>query len=254
MKYIRISYRFIALLGLSVIGVILMLVYAPRKKSGEKLVAINQKQKNLRQWWLKKVVTIVGIKLKMTGDAHQQSALWVANHVSWLDIPVIGSAGATFLSKAEVRKWPVIGWLGEKVGTVFIQRGGKDASKKASAQISETVKSGDNILIFPEGTTGNGRDLRHFHARIFAPAIDHQLPVQPIAIRYLDDEGKPHPNIVWEDESFLRNLMNILAEKNIHVELTFFPVIQGRQFTQRKQIAEYAEKQIREVVESNKLG
>lgn len=251
MKYFRIIYRLTALVILSISGLVLMGIYSPRGKSQKNILGISQKQKNIRAWWLKKVVSIVGITLSVKGESHKESAIWVANHVSWLDIPIIGSEGVAFLSKAEVRKWPVIGWLGEKGGTVFIQRGGKNASQKASEKISETIKAGDNILIFPEATTGNGYELKQFHARIFAPAIDHQLSVQPIAIRYLDAQGDFHPAVFWGDESFMNNLMSILGASGIHVELTFFPIIEGHKFSERKPLAKHAETQIREVVEKS---
>lgn len=246
MKFIKVIYKVTALVLLSIAGLILMLIYGSKGKMSS---GITQKQKDIRQWWLRKVVSIVGVKLSIKGDTkHTQPTLWVANHISWLDIPVVGSEGAAFLSKAEVRKWPAIGWLGEKGGTVYIQRGGKDASKIASKQIAETIDGGDNILIFPEGTTSDETGMRHFHARIFAPAIDHHLPVQPIAIRYLNSKGEPHPNMIWGDESFMTNLTGILAGEAIFAELTFLPVVSGHDFSERKQIAEHAENQIRQIV------
>lgn len=111
MKYFRITYRLSALVFLSISGLVLMGIYGRRKQDE----SITQKQKNIRQWWLRNVVSIIGLKLAVKGDTkHDQPALWVANHLSWLDIPVISSEGAAFLSKSEVQKWPVIGWLGEK--------------------------------------------------------------------------------------------------------------------------------------------
>ncbi len=218
-----------------------MAIYGERKESETK----NQKYKIIRQGWLRTVISIVGLKITVKGDTkHDQPALWVANHISWLDIPVIGSEGATFLSKSEVRQWPVIGWLGKKSGTVFIKRGGKNASKNASQQIAETIRGGDSVLIFPEGTTSDGTGMKRFHARIFAPAIDHHLPVQPIAIHYFDAQGNTHQNTHWGDESFMRNLMGILGGEAILAELTFLPVVAGSKFSERRRIAEYTEKGI----------
>ena len=246
MKWIKIAYKITALVLLSIVGLILMGIFSPRGKT----LAITKRQKRIRQWWLRKVISIVGLKLRIKGDVdHKQPALWVANHVSWLDIPVVGSEGAAFLSKAEVRKWPAIGWLGEKGGTVYIKRGGKNASQNASRQIAITVNGGDNMLIFPEGTTSDGNGMRRFHARIFAPAIDYKLPVQPIVVRYIDADGKPHPNIDWGDESFMTNLLGILGGKKIYAELTFLPIISGNDFSQRKRIAEQAENAIKDVLE-----
>lgn len=246
MKWIKVAYKIPALVLLSLAGLILMGIYGHKGQN----TGISDKQKAIRQWWLKKVIAIVGLKVIIKGDVdHSQPALWVANHLSWLDIPVVGSEGAAFLSKAEVRKWPAIGWLGEKGGTVYIKRGGKNASQIASKQIASTIHGGDSILIFPEGTTSDGSGMKRFHARIFAPAIDHELPVQPIAVRYLDDQGNTHPNVAWGDESFMQNVVAILGGKSITAELTFFPVISGSEFTERKRIAERAEKCIRDVVE-----
>ena len=250
MKPIRIIYRVTGLIALLFVGTYLMGIHARRPK-GES--SITQKQKNSRQWWLSKVVGIVGLELEIIGDIpkNEGSALWVANHVSWLDIPVVGSAGVAFLAKAEIRKWPFIGWLGEKSGTVYIQRGGQNASQVASSKIAENINSGDSVLVFPEGTTTDGSDVRTFHARIFAPAIDHSLRVQPVAIRYLDEEGNSHPNVVWRDESFLQNVFKILGESSIRVELNFLPILEADKYSERKPLANKAQQQIREILKKD---
>ena len=253
MKPVKIVVKVILLASLSVTGLVLMGVFARKAKPSD-AGKISVNQKSIRQWWLKKVVRIVGLRLEVVGKkpAQQDSALWVSNHVSWLDIPVVGSEGVAFLSKAEIRQWPVIGWLGEKGGTVFIKRGGKDASEIASKKIAQKIHSDDSVLVFPEATTTDGKDLKRFHARIFAPAIDHGLPIQPIALRYLDAAGNYHPNVAWGDESFMRNLVTILGESTIHVELTFLPVIKAKDFSERKHLSNQAYEQIRHIVTANK--
>ncbi len=248
MKLIRIVVKIILLAGLSISGVVLMVIFAKKQKADSHQTT-SQKQKDIRQWWLRKVVKIVGLRLNVVGNVPKDNpALWVSNHVSWLDIPVVGSEGVAFLSKAEIRQWPVIGWLGEKGGTVFIKRGGKGASEVASKKIAQKINSNDSVLVFPEATTTDGKDLKRFHARIFAPAIDHGLPIQPIAIRYLDAAGNYHPKVSWGDESFMSNLLTILGESTIHVELTFLPVINAEGFSERKQLANQAYEQIRHIV------
>jgi len=249
MKVFRIVFRLSSLVILSISGLVLMGIYSNREKNSP----INQKQKEIRQWWLKKVVEIVGIKLTTIGNKPKatDSALWVANHVSWLDIPIIGSEGVSFLSKAEIRKWPVIGWLGEKGGTVFIQRGGKNASQQASTKIADSILLGDSVLVFPEATTTNGKDVKRFHARIFAPVIDRELAVQPVAIRYLDENGNHHPSIEWSDESFISNVMKILAETNIHVEVHFLEPLVNHGLSERKKIADISYNLIRGVVKQS---
>jgi len=171
--------------------------------------------------------------------------------ISWMDIAVIGSQGVGFLSKSEIRRWPVIGWLGEKGGTVFIQRGGKNASQMAAKAIAEKINGGDSILVFPEGTTSSGDNIKRFHARIFAPALDHNLKVQPIAVQYLDDQGNIHPKASWNEQSFMANLIGILAQPKIHAILTFLPLIDAQQFSERRRIAQAVEDQIRTIVLTN---
>lgn len=247
MKPVRIIYKIIGLQLLLVTGLVLMSIYAKRGKN----VAINQKQKNIRQWWLKKVIKVVGLRLTTKGDVPKddETALWISNHISWLDIPVIGSEGVAFLSKAEVRKWPVIGWLTEKSGALYIQRGDANASSLASQKIADKINQGhDSVMVFPEATTTDGKDVKKFHARIFAPAIDHNLRVQPIAIRYLTKEGVHHPKVAWGDESFLTNVFDVLGETTIHVEINFLAVIEAKDFLERKHLSEHAYEQVREVV------
>ena len=250
MKFIRIFYKIPALILLSIIGMILMGAFSSRDKSLKNKGIPTLKQKQVRKWWLATVIKIVGLNLKVEGKVptDDQASLWVANHASWLDIPIVGSMGSGFLSKAEVRKWPVIGWLGEKGGTVYIERGGKNASQIASQEIANKIHAGDNILVFPEGTTSTAGDVRRFHARIFAPAMDHNLPVQPIAVQYLNDKGEPHPSVMWENQSFMSNLIEIIGETSINVILTYLPLIPAGKFSERKRIAELSENQIKSIV------
>jgi len=250
MKLFRITYKLVTLSTLAVTAIGVTLVYS----LGSDKANSNSKQKAYRKKWLQKIVNVIGLEVQVKGNVtsnvttEEQSALWVANHISWMDIALVGSQGVGFLSKSEVRKWPLIGWLGSKSGTVFIDRGGKNASQVAAKAIAEKIFAGDNILVFPEGTTSSGENVKRFHARIFAPALDHQLLVQPIVVQYLDENGQLHPNVSWNDEAFMSNMMGILAQPRIRAILTFLPVIDAQQFTQRRQLAELVENQIRDVV------
>ena len=174
MTFLRIPFKFLALNLLSIKGIVVMFFLSfTANKTG-----LSQKQKNYRKSWLHLATKIIGLEIEVKGASpltHNQNALWVANHISWLDIVTVGSHGSAFLSKAEVRSWPLIGWLGEQGGTVFIKRGSNNAAQQASQKIADSIVTGDNILVFPEGTTGSGDRLKPFHARIFASALDYQL-------------------------------------------------------------------------------
>lgn len=250
MSIVRITYKVILLSSLALLAVPVMLTLS----IGSDKSVPNSRQKAYRTKWQKRVVQVIGLNLTVRGNdkknmtESKQAALWVANHISWMDIAVLGSQGVGFLSKAEIRRWPVIGWLGEKSGTVFIERGGKNASQKAAAAIANKINEGDSILVFPEGTTSSGEEVRRFHARIFAPALDHQLLVQPIVLQYLDDHGRVHPKSAWNDQNFFSNLLGVLAQKQIHVVLTYLPMIDATKFNERRHIAKSIENQIREVV------
>lgn len=252
MKVFRITYKLVGLVGLLFWGAILMMStsFSKRPSKGQ----INTLEKRNRRKWLSHVIKVLGVELIIKGEppAENQHALWVANHISWLDIPVIGSASVGFLSKSEIRQWPMIGWLGKRAGTVYIKRGGKNASQIASQQIAENIKAGDSILVFPEGTTGYGDKVMRFHARIFAPALDHHIAVQPIAIQYLDQHGHYLRDAAWVQENFLTHLFRVLAYTQINVAVTFLPVLEGKDFSQRRELAKQAENSIRSVVESSK--
>lgn len=260
MTFIKITYKLIALVLLAIAAVFMMFVYSFASNQVRSNTTIfnaatpNEKQKAYRKKWLQKIVKIIGLRLEIKGSVanysneNKKNALWVSNHISWMDIVVIGSQGVGFLSKAQVRKWPVIGWLGEKSGTVFINRGAKNASQVAAKAIAEKIQAGDNILVFPEATTTSGENIKRFHARIFAPALDHQLLVQPLVIRYLDDQGQIHPGSIWKEQSFMKNMMGVLAQSNIRVVLTYLPVVDAKQFNERRELAELLENQIRDVV------
>lgn len=249
MKYFLISYKLIALIGLAFIAVPTMFLYSFSGGSAKE-ISPNTKQKAYRKKWLQQVVCVIGLKVEVKGEVppDSQSALWVSNHISWMDIALIGSQGVGFLSKKEVRKWPIIGWLGAQGGTVFIDRGAKNASQVAANSIAEKIKAGDNILVFPEATTTSGLEVKRFHARIFAPALDHQLIIQPIAIQYLDEQDQPHSKVSWSTQSFMTNMMGVLAEPSIRVILTFLPAINSQQHTGRRALAEICENQIKDIV------
>lgn len=176
-----------------------------------------------RQRWSQLFMTRLGnalpFRVRVIGARPQQPMLWVSNHVSWTDIPLLGMlTPLSFLSKAEVRHWPVAGWLALKAGTLFIRRGGGD-SQLLRTQISQHLQQACPVLIFPEGTTTDGHSLRTFHGRLLASAIDTGTPLQPVAVRYLrDGELDPIAPFVGDDD-LLSHLMRLFASDCSEVEI-----------------------------------
>ena len=169
-----------------------------------------------RQRWtclfMKQLVAALPFDVRVMGVVPQRPMLWVSNHVSWTDIPLLGMLmPLSFLSKAEVRRWPLAGWLAEQAGTLFIRRGGGD-SQRLREQISEQLGQDRPLLIFPEGTTTDGRQLRTFHGRLLAGAIDQGVAVQPVAIQYLrKGETDPIAPFIGDDD-LVSHLLRLFAE------------------------------------------
>ncbi|WP_296263228.1 lysophospholipid acyltransferase family protein [Pseudomonas sp. UBA6562] len=163
------------------------------------------------QTFMRRLVAALPFDVEVTGRLPKRPMLWLSNHVSWTDIPLLGMLmPLSFLSKAEVRHWPLAGWLASQAGTLFIRRGAGDA-QYLRAQVGGQLSAERPLLIFPEGTTGTGRALRPFHSRLLAGAIDTGTPVQPVAIEYRRD-GAPDDvaPFVGEDD-LLGHLLRLLA-------------------------------------------
>jgi 1-acyl-sn-glycerol-3-phosphate acyltransferase len=141
--------------------------------------------------------------------------------VSWTDIPLLGMlAPLSFLSKAEVRTWPIAGWLALKAGTLFIRRGSGD-SRLLQKQMCNHLQQDTDLLIFPEGTTTDGRALRTFHGRLLSSAIEAGVMLQPVAIKYTRD-GKADPIAPFiGDDDLLSHLKRLFANEqgDVHIQL-----------------------------------
>ena len=134
--------------------------------------------------WLGVLARIFGVKIKTCGTALAEKTLFVANHVSWLDIVILGHLlPVHFLSKHEVKTMPIIGWLATRAGTLYIKRGCKVSASDSSSEITAALKQQHNSLIFAEGTTTDGH-IKKFHSRMMQSAIDAHAMVQPVAIFY----------------------------------------------------------------------
>src|ERR1700756_3952948 len=146
--------------------------------------------------WSRKLLAMCNVTVQeRAGSAPvlQQAAV-VANHVSWLDIFVIHSLyPSRFVAKAEIRSWPLAGWLAEKAGTVFISRGRRRDPRTIFKGLVHRLQAGERVAFFPEGTTAAQGTLLPFHANLFEAAIDARVQVQAMALSYEDEGGGSHP-------------------------------------------------------------
>jgi 1-acyl-sn-glycerol-3-phosphate acyltransferase len=138
------------------------------------------------QRWSQRMLKAMGVQLRVVGEpASGGPLLVVANHVSWLDILVLNAARpAQFVSKSDVKRWPLLGGLVAGAGTLFIERESRRDAMRVVHHMAQALQAGGVVAVFPEGTTGDGRALLPFHANLFQPAISTGSPVQPVGVAY----------------------------------------------------------------------
>jgi 1-acyl-sn-glycerol-3-phosphate acyltransferase len=223
--YLRLT-RLAAVLG---VGALLATFLVPVERLTRRdLLGLRQR---LTRWFLARLGNALPFRVSVQGRIPQKPMLWLSNHISWTDIPLIGRlAPLSFLSKAEVRTWPVAGWLAAKAGSLFIRRGSGD-SQLIRKQMTRHLQSAHPLLMFPEGTTTDGRSLRTFHGRLLSAAIDSEVMLQPVAIRYLrNGEIDALAPFIGEDD-LLSHLMRLFSNDCGDVEVHLLKPIpcQGRE-------------------------
>ncbi len=245
MRLLRIPWR-TALIMLHLLAGVLLVPLASRRHSGSH----RQADWRIARWWHQRLLRILNLRTEVHGEPPAPPALVVANHVSWLDITVLGCLLPTvFLSKAEVRRWPLIGWLAMHAGTLFIRRGSGQAAQIRAA-IAEYLRHGGMLTLFPEGTTSDGRSAGPFFSRLFAAAIEAGVPVAPVALRYRVD-GHHDPLAPYTgDQTLLANLLGLLGRHGSTVEVYFLPLLASTD-TDSKTLATRARETIVSVVEDH---
>ena len=150
-----------------------------------------QAQREIRiQVWSLRMLDFLAIKLIVKGvSSHSGPLLLVANHMSWLDITAMHAARfCRFISKSDVKTWPVVGALASGIGTLFIERESRRDARRVVQQMTERLSAGDVLAVFPEGTTGDGSALLPFHGNLLQAAITVDAPVQPVALSYINSK------------------------------------------------------------------
>jgi 1-acyl-sn-glycerol-3-phosphate acyltransferase len=199
------------------------------------------------RWWCRGVLRIIGVRLTHRGEIARGAVLYTANHVSWLDIPCLGAfLDAAFVSKADVLRWPVIGALARQAGTIFLRRGEADASAHTADRMTWTLTARRGVIVFPEGTTTDGRRTAHFHARLYQAATRTDSMTQAIAIRYPHPErpDEVHPRAPFiGDDALAGHLWKLLGEDTIAVTLHYCAPVAPAGMS-RRALAEHTRAQI----------
>ncbi len=190
------------------------------------------RKKQIQKWSLA-LLKIFGVRVELFfAEAEMrtpalQPGVIVANHLSWLDIFLINAVQpCRFVAKAEIRSWPLLGYLCSSTRTIFISRGSARDVRNIFQQLAKSVKDGEHLAFFPEGTTAAQGTLLPFHANLFEAAIDAGVPIQPVALRYLDRQGKLHSEIDYTgDITFGQSMMRILRSPAVQAQVILLPAI-----------------------------
>ena len=205
----------------------------------------------LHRRFFERVLRAFAISIELRGaPSAEPGTLFVANHISWADIPVLGSViDAYFIAKADIADWPLVGKGARRLGTLFVQRERRHGVSAQADAIRERLAAGESVILFPEGTTSDGVELLPFRTSLFA-AADAARHIQPVALVYAAPDGSALPperlaEIGWvRDEALLPNAAT-LATAPTRAILCFLPPVDPRGFPDRKALANHAREAIR---------
>jgi 1-acyl-sn-glycerol-3-phosphate acyltransferase len=178
------------------------------------------------RWWATGLLRCLGIGLHVQGQPTAGAKLLVANHVSWLDIMAVHAVcpEARFVSKADVRGWPLISRLVDSAGTLYLERERKRDAMRVVHQMAQALSDGDTVAIFPEGTTADGRTLLPFHANLLQAAISCGARIQPVALRFSDRANAVSPAAEFlGDTTLAQSLWRLASGDGLVVHVTLLP-------------------------------
>ena len=201
------------------------------------------------RWWSGGLMWIFGMRLRRNGTPLPGAVLFVANHVSWVDIEVMHSQRMMgFVAKREIAGWPVVGWLAARGQTIFHQRGNTESMAGVIEAMEARLREGRAVGVFPEGRTRDGREVGPFHARIFQAAVEAHVPVQPVALCY-GAHGRAQTTVAFgPGESFFANFLRLLGEPSREVEVSFLEPVHVDDVVGRRHIADTARMRILEAM------
>ncbi len=206
----------------------------------------HRRASRLPRYFHKALTRSLGIRVRVHGTpVRGTAALFVANHISWADIPVLGGVvDAAFVAKSEVEGFALLGWLATLAGTVYVERDRRATSDEQRGAIAGRLAAGENVILFPEGTTGDGVQPLPFKSALFA-AVGATDTVQPVTIAYTRLNGLPVtrerlPDIAWIGEAELwPHIVAFTALGRVRAELIFHDAVRVADFEGRKDLSRH---------------
>jgi 1-acyl-sn-glycerol-3-phosphate acyltransferase len=153
------------------------------------------------------------------------SGLLVSNHLSYLDVLVLGAlTPAVFVAKREVKHWPVFGWFAALAGTVFVNRDRRTQTGQTAAEMEAALGSGELVVLFPEGTSSDGTTVLPFKSSLLEPATKKTWPLSAAALKYEIGDGNASEEVCyWKDMTFFPHLLNLLTKRHIVARVRLLP-------------------------------
>ena len=244
MRWLRYGYRLPLLLWHLLVDLPLVLLLQNRL-TGALEIGGERLDDRLVRAWSAGLMRVFGFRLRRTGTPLPGATVFVANHVSWVDIIALHSQRMMgFVAKREIAGWPLVGWMAARGETIFHQRGSTESLGGVLHEMLARLRAGRSVGVFPEGRTRDGREVGPFHARIFLAAVEAGAPVQPVALRYGAGGAAQTAVAFRPGEDFVGNFLRLLGEPARIAEVRFLAPIAPGDAEGRRRIAELARDRI----------
>jgi 1-acyl-sn-glycerol-3-phosphate acyltransferase len=245
MRRVRAGWRLLRILGHILAGLWVAALHLPRMPPAQQSARV--------QRWALAFLAHAGVTLEIRGKPPVTGpVLLVANHISWLDIPVMHAARhCRFVSKSDVKHWPLVGTLATAAGTLYIERSSRRDALRVVHLMRDALVAGEVLAVFPEGTTGDGRSVLPFHANLLQAAISANAPAQPVGLRFVDQASgqTSHAPSYMGDETLLDSIWRTLCAPPI-VAVVHYGVPESAQGRERRDWSD----QLRETVDGLRQG
>lgn len=204
--------------------------------------------------WSTRILSIMQVQVSVIGPVPAHGLI-ASNHLSYLDILVLSAvAQCAFVSKSEVKSWPLVGWVASMTGAVFVDRGRRSQTQRAWPQMQERLLAGERLVLFPEATSSNGRQLLPFRSSLFEAAVAGAVPITASCIAYELAAGDGDPSLdvcYWGEMTMLPHLFKLLMKNNVRAMIRFAD--KPRIFADRKQAALEMQQQVQELGDASGL-
>ncbi len=191
---------------------------------------------DLFRLWVKDLLHSTNTELHVTGQMMNAPGLFVSNHISWLDTIVLNHARPlSFIARHDLKDWPLLGKFTQRMHSVYVDRSSKFSAYRALPVIEERIKMGRSVLVFPESTTSDGRGVLPFYPMFYEAAVRVKCMVQPMALRYTDDQGVAitEPAFI-DDDSFFDTLDRIYSIEKVHAHLEFLEPLDATRMNRKE--------------------